>query len=262
MDTLSMISVLACVLTALYFMAVRFISPLCGAHSSSRKMADQLVAQQLVSVLCSCTSAALGLLHYSQFWRTETTAAQRLGIHNVAPGFQSALQLTLVITAAKQLWNTVIGYKLNDLPAEMLLHHILVLGLCLVQERTKYGMPYGIFFIGIAELSSIPLGLTKVLTISEAATRWPRVNTVCRMSFAVAFLCTRVVMWLYFAAWFWLDNFNAWGKELVELKWAAVVHLFSNGILTALQLVWAAKICLGVRKTMKPFFASAVSSHA
>merc|ERR1712216_51516 len=99
--------VLACVLTALYFMAVRFLSPLRGAHSSSRNNAEQLIAQQLVSWLCSCTSAALGIssMMYTAFWRSETTAAQRLGIH-VDPGLQSVLHTTLVLTGAKQLWNT------------------------------------------------------------------------------------------------------------------------------------------------------------
>lgn len=132
------------------------------------------------------------------------------------------------------------------------LHHICT-GLlcydCLYYTFTEY---YAVFYLGVAEASSIALGGMNIFKMSkELATKYPTTNLIVSLCFVFSFLLIRVAWWLKINVSFWRDAIPLLGADMVaERHGVPVLHIYlwlvANALLTLLQLHWAKKVAGGL----------------
>ena len=117
--------------------------------------------------------------------------AARIGgsAHDRLYGRSDAFQKICVATAAYELYNPVACLYVRQYgTAENILHHLVTWLLALFGAYPFLNY-YGIFFMGVATLSSVPL----VLVEWAAALQWPLLDAVAKPIFALLFLAIRTV---------------------------------------------------------------------
>eukprot|EP00933_Yihiella_yeosuensis_P004957 TRINITY_DN109376_c0_g1_i1.p1 TRINITY_DN109376_c0_g1~~TRINITY_DN109376_c0_g1_i1.p1 ORF type:complete len:270 (-),score=40.48 TRINITY_DN109376_c0_g1_i1:190-999(-) len=172
----------------------------------------------------------------------------------------------LAYTVADLVALGFIRFVLGRHPAEfaaMLAHHFFTGALCLHALYSGFMLYYGIFYIGMAELSSIPLTAMNLLRTAEegwssgvrgSPLQMPGLNNILRGSFAIAFLAVRVVYWIYVNLYFWKDMAQLFSRpeERRHVSMAALLFWFlGNGFLTLLQLFWARKVLKGILRAVQ-----------
>ena len=176
--------------------------------------------------------------------------------------------------SAQQLGNLMTGYQVYNLAmcaviaeyrtAETLAHHVstAVLSWCVDPLNGGYANLYCLFFVGVAETSSVPL------TVVDAAKYFPELKKIgwlqmgAKLSFGLTFFLFRVAVWPVVSFFFQkentqyilgthpllLDGTVAAGKPQM---WMLVMFGIGNAGLTVLQFVWAAKIIKMVQRMGK-----------
>jgi hypothetical protein len=140
------------------------------------------------------------------------------------------------------------------------IHHILTALLCIHVLTYRVFEYYALFFIGVAEASSIPLACMNFFKLSkELEARHKTLTTVLKMVFAFAFFGFRVVWWLKVDYSFWGDVLDVIGNAaLVQRHGIPIWHLYawlaSNALLTAMQLFWATKVAKAIYAFFSSFF--------
>lgn len=137
-------------------------------------------------------------------------------------------------------------------------HHIATGLLCLDCLHYTFTEYYAIFYLGIAEASSIPLGVMNLFKMSkELVAAYPFTNFIFSLSFCLSFLFVRVVWWLRINYSFWNDAITLLPVGNVALRnGVPVLHIYlwllANAFLTAMQLYWAQKVTMGLLKHFFP----------
>lgn len=147
------------------------------------------------------------------------------------------------------LWAVPVGLLMVNESTTMLIHHacvILIAGMsCFCTAGYRYHCP---FFYGLIEISSVPLSIMNMFKNNR---KWienkPSVYAAVRVTFAVAFLTTRVVMWIpQMFDFLYIISLYFWTCQS-PFCYAVNGVNFSNGIfLTCLQLFWASEIVKGL----------------
>lgn len=135
----------------------------------------------------------------------------------------------------------------------MVAHHFTVAFLCSMvlyphlipfrvdgREQDAWANYYSIYFLGVCEISTIPLivyDLIKRLKATKAKYHWLQsVNEVVKPMFAISFLIFRVFYWPFVVVGFWTDLFNMWDEAHNYLVFLA--YLAGSAFLTCLQVHW------------------------
>jgi len=169
--------------------------------------------------------------------------------HGRLYGYSASFETIMYATAAYEAYNTVLTIFMPEYrTADFVGHHATTFVLAL-----SGGYPflnyYGVFFMGVASVSSIPLCLAEVAECFEAAEKRGVVLQL-RSLFALLFLLVRTLYWPYVSGCFWLDCVAVLGGGTpgLEAHSPAVYGLFlvANTGLTALQLLWTGKILRGI----------------
>ena len=132
----------------------------------------------------------------------------------------------------------------------LIVHHVLTLALAVL---ALWPMPFGhhfdIFFAGVCEASNLPLGVMEAFkTMPAARALHPRVYRAAKDAFLPLFVALRLVYWPCVSYQFWSAALAALREgHLPEHASAAgvIFYLCANGGLTALQLLWGAKLLRG-----------------
>lgn len=128
-------------------------------------------------------------------------------LHN-APA--SAVQLCIVMMAY-QCWDFVICLASSDLRTPVnLAHHSGVIVVAIIALLADFGVSYGIFFFGFAEISSVPLGIMNIFKANkELAASWKSLNELSGACFALLFLLVRNIYWPMVTFNLFSDTVNA-----------------------------------------------------
>ena len=160
---------------------------------------------------------------------------------------------------ADHLAHVMTGYQLYNLAVclgiaeyrtfEFLAHHVTtaLLSWCVLAPYVHY---YAFWYIGIAELSSVPLALVDVGRYFPAVgQRFPAFNMAARLLFALTFMVVRVGVWPCISVLFWRSNLpylfgglGMAGYPAPRRMWVIVLFLVTNFGLTGLQFMWAGKL--------------------
>eukprot|EP00322_Chrysochromulina_rotalis_P003007 CAMPEP_0115857776 /NCGR_PEP_ID=MMETSP0287-20121206/15753_1 /TAXON_ID=412157 /ORGANISM="Chrysochromulina rotalis, Strain UIO044" /LENGTH=288 /DNA_ID=CAMNT_0003312013 /DNA_START=36 /DNA_END=902 /DNA_ORIENTATION=- len=165
-------------------------------------------------------------------------------------GYSSVFSLLNSLTTAFEVYNTIVCLCVTPQGIALVAHHVCTLALCFI-ATAPYVHFYGLFFIGLANLSSIPLAAFTVcdaLRMRNPAFEQPYVR--CRMAFAGLFLLVRVTIWPCVSAVFWYDTIATVIAGHVRSKPATLFLLLSNIFLTSLQFMWGRKVYSGIKKAL------------
>jgi hypothetical protein len=178
-----------------------------------------------------------------------TTEEQRL--YGVSPAAVKVLQTNL----AFQTWDLAISCLHKELNApEMLAHHSLAALLCYWGLTMPYMHYYAIYFMGVAEVSSVPLVLVDICKYYPAfAKRFPLVDLLSKFAFAFLFILVRDVFWVYTAVTVWKDGIGILKKGNFPEKYPGYITasvLVANLFFTALQIVWTGKLLEGAMELL------------
>ena len=178
-----------------------------------------------------------------------TTAEQRL--YAVSPAAVKVLQTNF----AFQMWDFLVSFLHKELSApEMLAHHSLAALLCYWGLTMPYMHYYSIYFMGVAEVSSVPLVLVDICThYPEVARRFPVVDLLAKVTFGLLFLMVRDVFWVYTAATVWKDGLGILRAGNFPEKYPGYITasvLVANVFFTVLQLVWTKKLFDGIKELL------------
>ena len=174
-----------------------------------------------------------------------TTPEARL--YAVSPAAVKVLQTNF----AFQVWDFAVSLLHSELNSpEMLAHHSLAALLCYWGLTMPYMHYYSIYFMGVAEVSSVPLVLVDVCKFyPEVARRFPALDLAAKAGFGVLFLLVRDVFWVYTAATVWKDGLGILRAGNFPEKYPGYITasvLVANVFFTVLQLLWTKKLLDGV----------------
>jgi hypothetical protein len=127
-------------------------------------------------------------------------------------------------------------------------HHVLtaLLGVLAVVPA-PFAHHYDLFFIGVAEASSVPLGVMELCKLLPAfRTAHPRLHRAARRCFAFAFVALRLLYWPVVSLRFWRDAVGVLWRGEAHSPGVALLYLGANGVLTAMQAVWGRRLLRGV----------------
>jgi len=165
-------------------------------------------------------------------------------------GYSSAFMTLNSLTAAFEFYNTIVSTVIVPQGAALIAHHVVTLALCFVGVA-PYAHYYGLFFFGIANVSSIPLA---AFTICDALRcRFPTFEAPynhLRTAFGISFLLVRVVIWPCLSVLFWADVYAALRGGRVHHFAATAFLLIANIFLTGLQFMWGRKVWRGLLKVV------------
>mmetsp|Transcript_72129 Transcript_72129/g.191353 ORF Transcript_72129/g.191353 Transcript_72129/m.191353 type:complete len:212 (+) Transcript_72129:1-636(+) len=165
------------------------------------------------------------------------------------------LSIELILKAMLQIWEGRIVPKGQEII--QYLHHICTILLCIHCLSYAFLHYYAMFYIGISEGSSIPLGFMNLFKMSPTlAAKYPTLNTAVSLCFCCSFLLIRVVWWMKVNLMYWVDMAPLVGSANEAARSGVpLVHIylwfFANIFLTAMQLYWAWKVVKGILRHAK-----------
>ncbi len=132
---------------------------------------------------------------------------------------------------------------------EMLGHHVTTFYMGLLSYYYRSFHYYCPFFMGISELSSLPLAGVDFFKYFPAIRKsFPNANEACRVAFAVSFLTIRGVWWPYISLDFWRRAVPVMrGAATTEAPgFVLATFMFLNVAMTLLQFYWASIILTAI----------------
>lgn len=152
-----------------------------------------------------------------------------------------------------QGWNFICCVLINDLRDPFMIGHHFVTCLLAYFSLHPYLHYAALYFMGLAELSNIPLTLIEVFESFPAlAATFPLVYELSRYTFVVSFLLLRIVFWLYYSIDFWQGSLSLLIQGTAHSNFVVGFFLFSHVFLTGLQFFWGIKILRMVVEAFSP----------
>lgn len=138
-----------------------------------------------------------------------------------------------------QFWNFVFCLGVTELrDAVTLIHHI-ASGLCALFSFHPFLQYYGLFFYGVPEVSSVPLGyVTLAKCFPFLKTDYPLIHSVSKWVFAVLFILIRLVLWTQVTFFYWVDTLKLIQGGDAHSMVIVVYFCVANVILTSMQYYW------------------------
>lgn len=115
----------------------------------------------------------------------------------------------------------------------------------------KYVHYYAFFFVGIAEITNIPLTLVDACrAFPTLRSMIPTINTCGRLVFAISFFVIRIFWWPIVSYQFWVLTIDALKTGRSHNIYVALIFLVSNAGLTLLQFYWGIQLLGFVKSTL------------
>lgn len=159
---------------------------------------------------------------------------------------------------AYQLWNTLFSCVVKEYRTTAALsHHVAGVFICAIAVHDYCHYHTG-FFIGLSEMSTIPLSLVDLFKyIPSLAKRFPTVELVAKLLFAGLFLFIRCFLWPTMSVLFWRDNIVCvlgHTCDVSELSTYQLTRIFllsvGNLFLTFLQFFWGKKLIKMIQRAL------------
>lgn len=178
------------VLTVFYHSMLQLVQA--KAPKSWNATVQNKVTYQLTNLTVNACLGTVGLYHFYY------TLPDNPSLQEQVLGWQESLYPIAGLQIAYQLWAIVMGiFVVKESPA-MILHHVcVILVSCMCSFMTigfRYWTP---FFLGMVELSSVPLAIMNTFKdYNVFIQQYPKVYFYVRLAFAFSFL---IVRWFMFA---------------------------------------------------------------
>lgn len=198
------------------------------------KSRPAFVAHQVCSLF-----GVLGSGYYGyHYWTTEANT-----VHTMQDRLFKPLEGGPVVTRinlAFQIYDLVTTILIPEIrKPEMLGHHTLAIILAYYVIRYQYAHYYAIFFLGMTEISSIPLTFMDVFKhIKSLQKPFEGFNNLCSYAFAALFISIRGIYWPITSYFFFVDVAAAFKQDIMPNKFLAYFFVISNAVLTLLQWYW------------------------
>ena len=185
------------------------------------------------------------------FFEVDDFVTKEQRLYSVSPAAVKVLQTNF----AFQTWDFAISFLHKELNApEMLAHHSLAALLCYWGLTMPYMHYYAIYFMGVAEVSSVPLVLVDICKYyPDFAKRFPLVDLLSKLAFALLFVAVRDVFWVYTAVTVWKDGVGILKAGNFPAKYPGYITasvLVANAFFTTLQIVWTVKLLQGAAELL------------
>lgn len=213
------------------------------------------LAHQCIAFPVVCYAAWLGCGEWASIAGTVLTAEERVYGENPVGRYLSQFMFAQLLC-----WDIPTGLIVPSMrEGVMIVHHVLMMGMAYL-GLSMLGY-YGVYFLGVVELSSIPLQIMNIFkpeSVNELTKIHPLfnlLNEVSRILFAIAFILVRAVHFPYISfAYVLPDVFQMLQKPSMSTADRYTLHAiwFSNLTLTLLQLYWATLIFKGLQKLLFP----------
>jgi hypothetical protein len=171
------------------------------------------------------------------------------------PGFEDYF-IFASIQIGYQAWSLLMGMFFVEEKPEMMVHHISVITVASMPGFFHNGFRYySPYFLGIYELSSVPLGMMNAFKDNKHwVKQYPGFYGNCRVVFAAAFLTIRLVMLVprltylrdAFLVPYFMNSEHSLARTYLFAAWVGSTILFF------LQLYWGYLIISGIIKTLQP----------
>jgi hypothetical protein len=165
--------------------------------------------------------------------------------------FPASQQIALVFFAyqVKNMYDTIVW---ND-GIEFVLHHIFAGAAAYGAMYPGVAHFYAVFFLGISEISTAILcvlaNFDDTHGVEGLAEAFPTARIVIAVSFVIAFICCRTVMWPFFGYHFMRDALAALKSNHSWARKAYLRMLLTIfGGLTLLQIIWLGQIIVMARQ--------------
>lgn len=216
-----------------------------GTIPKSDSPVAQIVAVQVVSFISTLVLSLLGIAGLIRIDTFATSSAydRVFSFHPIS----LALAWVIIAYQCYSLFCSLYFSYLRQLAP--ICHHVGVIVIGLLGLHPLYH-PYGIFFFGLVELSSLPLCFIDIFKVApHLIADHPQFYSSARLLFASLFLIFRVFFWLPMTYLFWKDSLSVIHQANAVLN-NLVVFMIGNVLLTALQLLWAVRVVKGIYKAL------------
>lgn len=171
--------------------------------------------------------------------------------HDKLWGNYPAVASLLIAMFAFQVWDFSISLVIPEYcKPEFLIHHVctaLVAIISLTNGPHGFCMYYAPFYMGVSEVSSLPLALTEVFRMNaDLALKFSGINTLCQTAFAVLFFSFRLLYWPYVA----FDQWRSICSNNSRRALSICVLVGSIGF-TTLQFYWGMLIVREAAKMLR-----------
>jgi hypothetical protein len=156
------------------------------------------------------------------------------------------------VMVAYQMWNTLCClYLPQHRTIANMVHHLITVGLGLCLFNPTYIPWYQVFYLGVAELSGIPLSVVDIQRTWPSVVPSKTFQNLANISFALAFFWFRIVMWTYTSFFFWKDSLDMLSLNISHNPFMTKCFLAGSFPMTFLQYMWGYKILKFLLKSKK-----------
>ncbi|KAG5179539.1 TLC domain-containing protein [Tribonema minus] len=203
-----------------------------------------LFAHQVCAFFATCAIGGYG----TYYWYTEAN-----DVHDRLYDVMVGAPVVTHINLAFQIFDFFATLLIADLrKPEMVVHHTLAVLLAFFVLRDAYGHYYACFFLGMTEVSAIPLCIVDVFKHFRGfAAQHDGINTLMRVLFAFSFLIIRGIYWPTVSYRYFMDTAACLQKGTCHNNAMAIFFSVSNVLLTLLQWYWASLIVRALVKMAK-----------
>lgn len=219
------------------------------------KHAPTYMAHQVITMPLMACIGSLGLLSCCRTWGVPLTPEDRLF------GEQPDADLIARLMLAIQAWDILLHISVEWLrQPEMIVHHLLTALISFLGANRRLLLHYAPFFLGVVELSSVPLVVVSTLHPErfgwlvmgkESSIIVAKVNSICRYSFAASFIVLRLLCWPVVGLWCWSDMLWALysdAESAVANRTCIGLLFLASPPLLCLQFKWGHVVMLQVQK--------------
>jgi len=221
----------------MFFLSLQFVLPrmfrLCISKDSTNwkwlhgtTKAGSPAAEYLSYLLISGGIVVFCSLLAVEHWSDLQTLSMHDRLYSTVP----EAQLLAAVSLAYQLYNFVVCFTLpNDCgQLEQKFHHATT-ALLSYFVMHPYAHYYAFFFVGVAELTNVPLTLVDAgKAFPGLRTMIPTLNACTRIVFALSFFAIRLFWWPYISYQFWLQSIELLQNNTAHNNYVVFIFLVSN----------------------------------
>ena len=214
----------------------------------SGTVGHDLVAYCVMSAVFTAYSAIIG---FRLFFFSDTGAdLLKKGLYGES---EEAKEKLVIPMLAYQVVNFLICALLKEYRTAQFIGHHVVTAMLSYFACAPFAQYYALFFFGVAETSSAPLGVVDFFkNFRSYADKYPTLNTALRLAFVLSFFIIRVFVWPIISFQFWLQCFELLSAGKAHSNFVVYFFLFANIFLTGLQFFWATLIFKQVKRMLYP----------
>ena len=227
----------------MYFALVILFRSLNWWEAKTRKgsRGSDIMAFEIVAGLCVTYLAVVGVIAYFKLcpeW--DHTSIDNDHFYGYSQFVEDHLIAPMI---SYQGWNALLCLFNADLRDPAMIGHHIATGSLAYFGLHPYVHYYGLFFFGFAELTNIPLTIVDIFKyFPDLKAKFPALNDLCRVAFAVSFILLRLLLWPYVSFEFWTGSLALLQEGKAHSIFVVSVFLGANIFLTGLQFFWGSKI--------------------